>query len=200
MPAVTLVGAPVPRVEGPDKVTGRSIYAADVNLPGLLWGKILRSPYPHARIRHIDPSRARQVPGVRAVITGQEIPGHLMGKMIRDLPVLCWERVRFVGDRVAAVAADTPDAAEEALGLIDVEYEELPAVFDPLEAMQPDAPRIHEDVASYDGAPKKLLALDVPNGLTRLAWRKGDVEQGFRDADLVLEVAGGRLLPRAVVA
>ena len=187
MPAVTLVGAPVPRVEGPDKVTGRSIYAADVNLPGLLWGKILRSPYPHARIRHIDPSRARQVPGVRAVITGQGIPGHLMGKMIRDLPVLCWERVRFVGDRVAAVAADTPDAAEEALGLIDVEYEELPAVFDPLEAMQPDAPRIHEDVASYDGAPKKLLALDVPNGLTRLAWRKGDVEQGFRDADLVLE-------------
>ena len=120
MAAVTVVGAPVPRAEGPDKVTGRSIYAADVNLPGLLWGKILRSPYPHARIRHIDPSRARQVPGVRAVITGQEIPGHLMGKMIRDLPVLCWERVRFVGDRVAAVAADTPDAAEEALGLIDV--------------------------------------------------------------------------------
>ncbi|OGP95320.1 MAG: hypothetical protein A2W10_05240, partial [Deltaproteobacteria bacterium RBG_16_55_12] len=102
-------------------------------------------------------------------------------------PVLCWEVVRFVGDRVAAVAADTPDAAEDALGLIDVEYEELPAVFDPLEAMQPNAPRIHEDVAGYDGAPKQRLALDVPNGLTRQAWRKGDLEQGFREADLVLE-------------
>jgi carbon-monoxide dehydrogenase large subunit len=187
MAAVTLVGAPVPRVEGPDKVTGQTRYAADVNLPGLLWGKILRSPYPHARIRRIDASRARQVPGVRAVITGQDIPGHFMGKLIRDMPVLCWERVRFVGDRVAAVAADTPDAAEEALGLIEVEYEQLQALFDPLEAMEPDAPRIHEDVAGYDGAPKARLALDVPNGLTRLAWSKGDVERGFREADLVLE-------------
>lgn len=187
MAAFTVVGAPVPRAEGPDKVTGRAIYAADVNLPGLLWGKILRSPYPHACIRRIDVSRARQVPGVRAVITGQDIPGHLMGKMIRDMPVLCWEVVRFVGDRMAAVAADTPEAAEEALGFIYVEYEELRAVFDPLEAMQQSAPRIHKDVAGYDGVPKERLALDVPNGLTRLAWRKGDVEQGFREADLVLE-------------
>ena len=187
MTAVTLVGVSVPRAEGPDKVTGRAIYAADVNLPGILWGKILRSPHPHARIRRIDASRARKVPGVRAVITGKDIPGHFMGKLIRDMPVLCWEVVRFVGDRVAAVAADTPDAAEDALGLIDVEYEELPAVFDPLEAMQPNAPRIHEDVAGYDGAPKQRLALDVPNGLTRQAWRKGDLEQGFREADLVLE-------------
>ena len=187
MTAVTLVGVSVPRAEGPDKVTGRAIYAADVNLPGILWGKILRSPHPHARIRRIDASRARKVPGVRAVITGKDIPGHFMGKLIRDMPVLCWEVVRFVGDRVAAVAADTPDAAEDALGLIDVEYEELPAVFDPLEAMQPNAPRIHEDVAGYDGAPKQRLALDVPNGLTRQAWRKGDLEQGFRKADLVVE-------------
>ena len=187
MTAVTLVGVSVPRAEGPDKVTGRAIYAADVNLPGILWGKILRSPHPHARIRRIDASRARKVPGVRAVITGKDIPGHFMGKLIRDMPVLCWEVVRFVGDRVAAVAADTPDAAEDALGLIDVEYEELPAVFDPLEAMQPNAPRIHEDVAGYDGAPKQRLALDVPNGLPRQAWRKGDLEQGFREADLVLE-------------
>ena len=187
MTAVTLVGVSIPRAEGPDKVTGRAIYAADVNLPGILWGKILRSPHPHARIRRIDASRARKVPGVRAVITGKDIPGHFMGKLIRDMPVLCWEVVRFIGDRVAAVAADTPDAAEDALGLIDVEYEELPAVFDPLEAMQPNAPRIHEDVAGYDGAPKQRLALDVPNGLTRQAWRKGDLEQGFREADLVLE-------------
>jgi carbon-monoxide dehydrogenase large subunit len=183
----TVIGAPVSRAEGPDKVTGRSIYAADVSLPGLLWCKILRSPYPHARIRRIDASRARQMPGVRAVITGRDIQGHFMGKMIRDMPVLCWEVARFVGDRVAAVAAETPELAQEALGLIDIEYEELPALFDPLEAMEPDAPRIHDDVGGYDGAPKERLALDVRNGLTRLAWRKGDLDQGFRAADLVME-------------
>ncbi len=187
MAALSVIGASVPRAEGPDKVAGRCIYTADVNLPGLLWGKILRSPYPHARIRRIDGSRARQAPGVRAVITGQDIPGHFMGKMIRDMPVLCWDVVRFVGDRVAAVAAETPEAAEDALALIDVEYEQLPAVFDPLEAMEPNAERIHDDVSGYDGAPKDRLALDVHNGLTRLAWRKGDVERGFREADLVLE-------------
>jgi carbon-monoxide dehydrogenase large subunit len=184
---VTVIGTPVVRAEGADKVTGRSIYAADINLPRQLWGKILRSPHPHARIRRIDASRARQGPGVRAVITGQEIPGRFVGKTMRDMPVLCWDVVRFVGDRVAAVAAETPEAAEDALALIDVEYDELPAVFDPLEAMQTGAPRIHEDVARYDGAPKDRLALDVPNGLTRLAWGKGDVEEGFRQADVVLE-------------
>jgi len=182
-----VIGSPIVRAEGADKVCGSTIYAADVHLPGLLWGKILRSPHPHARIRSIDSSRARQVPGTRAVITGRDIPNCFIGKKIRDLPVLCWDRVRFIGDRVAAVAADTLDAAEEALGLIDVEYEELPAVFDPLEAMNLNAPRIHEDVAAYDGAPEELLAVNVPNGLTRLAWRKGDVEQGFRQADVVLE-------------
>src|SRR5438132_3509806 len=182
-----VVGAPIPRLEGPDKVSGRTIYAADVTLPGALWGKILPSPHRDARIRRIDISKARQVPSVRAVITGPQISGHLIGKQIRDMPVLCWEVVRFVGDRVPAVPAATQEAAEEAMGLIDVDYEELPAVFDPLEAMQPSAPRLHEDVAAYEGAPKDLLALDVHNGLTRLAWHKGDVEQGFREADLVLE-------------
>ena len=187
MAVFTIIGAPVLRAEGPDKVAGRSIYAADINLPSQLWGKILRSPHPHARIRHIDASKARKVPGVKAVVTGQDIPGRFVGKNFRDMPVLCWDVVRFVGDRVAAVAAETTEAAEEALGLINVEYEDLPAVFDPLEAMQPSAPRIHEDVASYDGAPKQRLALDVHNGLTRLAWRKGNPEQGFGEADLVLE-------------
>jgi CO/xanthine dehydrogenase Mo-binding subunit len=153
----------------------------------MLWGKVLRSPYPHARIVSIDASRVWEVEGVRAVITGKDIPGLLMGKNIRDTPVLCWDKVRFAGDRVAAVAAETPDAAEEALGHIQVEYEELPAVFDPLAAMEPDAPRLHDDVKSYDGAPQDILIPDIPNGLTRLVWKKGDIEQGFREADLVLE-------------
>ena len=182
-----IVGTSVLRAEGPDKVTGRTRYAADIPRDGLLWGKILRSPHAHARIRGIDASRARKAPGVRAVVTGRDVPNHFMGKQIRDLPVLCWDRVRYVGDRVAAVAAETPEAAEAALGLIDVDYEILPAVFDPVAATEPEAPLLHDDVAGYDGAPQERLATDVRNGLTRLAWSKGDVERGFREADAVLE-------------
>ncbi len=183
----SVIGAPVLRADGPDKTAGRTNYAADVKFPGMLWGKILRSPHAHARIGRIDAARARRVPGVKAVITGQEIPGHFNGKMIRDMPVLCWDTVRFVGDRVAAAAAETVEAAEEALSLIEVDYEKLPAVFDPLEAMQPDSPRLHENVAGYHGAPKERLALDLHNGLTRLGWRKSDVDRGFREADIVFE-------------
>jgi CO/xanthine dehydrogenase Mo-binding subunit len=182
-----VIGVSVPRAEGSDKVSGRTVYAADVNLPGALWGKILRSPYPHARIRRVDTSKAGRVPGVKAIITGKDAKDCYIGKQIRDMPVLCWDVVRFVGDRVAAVAAETVDAAEEAVGLIEAEYEELPAVFDPLEAMQASAPTLHADVAAYEGGPRDLLALDVHNGLTRLAWRKGDVDQGFREAPIVLE-------------
>ena len=181
------VGAAVPRGEGGDKVSGRTVYAADVKLDGLLWAKILRSPHPHARIRSVDVSKALRINGVRAVITGSDVQGRLIGKQIRDMPVLCWDRVRFAGDRVAAVAAETVDAAEEAVHLIDVDYEILPAVFDPLAAMNASAPLLHENVGGYDGAPPKILAGDLHNGLTRLAWQKGDVEQGFRESDLVLE-------------
>ena len=183
----SIVGAPVLRAEGPDKVTGRTRYAADIPREGMLWGKILRSPHPHARIRGIDATRARGAPGVRAVVTGTDVPHHFMGKQIRDLPVLCWDRVRYIGDRVAAVAADTPEEAEAALDLIEVDYEVLPAVFDPVAATEPGAPVLHDDVAGYDGAPRERLATDVRNGLTRLAWSKGDVERGFREADVVLE-------------
>jgi CO/xanthine dehydrogenase Mo-binding subunit len=182
-----VVGTAVPRADGGDKVRGQTVYAADVKIPGLLWAKILRSPHPHARIRRVDISQAEKVPGVRAVITGEDVKGRLIGKQIRDMPVLCWDTVRFAGDRVAAVAAETVDAAEEALNLIEVDYELLPAVFDPLAAMAPGAPKIHENVGDYDGAPKNLLATDLRNGLTRLAWKKGDVDAGFRDADLVME-------------
>ena len=183
----TIIGAPVTQIEGPSKVTGQTRYAADVDLPGMLWGKILRSPHPHARIVGIDASKAWSVPGVKAVVTGQDAPGHLMGKVLRDMPVLCWDRVRYIGDRVAAVAAETPEAAEEAILLIEIDYELLPAVFDPMEAMKPDAPLIHEDVASYVGAPVDVLATDVHNGQTRLAWAKGDLDEGFRQADIILE-------------
>ena len=181
------VGAAVPRADGGAKVTGQTVYAADVKVERLLWAKILRSPHPHARIRSVDVSRAETVPGVRAIITGADVKNRLIGKQIRDMPVLCWDKVRFAGDRVAAVAAETTDAAEEALHRIDVDYEILPAVFDPVEAMASGAPKLHDDVAAYDGAPPKILATDLHNGLTRLRWQKGDVETGFREADLVLE-------------
>ena len=181
------VGTSVPRAEAGGKVSGQTIYAADVKLPGLLWAKILRSPHPHARIVRVDTSKAEKVPGVKAIVTGADVRGLYIGKQIRDLPVLCWDKVRFIGDRVAAVAAETVDAAEEAIGLIDVDYEILPAVFDPLAAMAVGAPQLHDNVAEYDGAPKNILADDLRNGLTRLAWKKGDIEQGLRDADLVFE-------------
>jgi carbon-monoxide dehydrogenase large subunit len=181
-----VISSPVPRADGLEKVSGRTLYAADIDCSGVLWGKILRSPYPHARILNVDVSRARNVPGVEAIVTGEDAKGSFVGKQIRDMPVLCWDVVRFIGDRVAAVAAETRDAAEEAVTLIDVDYKELPAVFDPLEAMQGDAPLLHADLTLYGGAPEDTLALNVHNGLTRLEWRKGDVESGFRKADLVL--------------
>jgi CO/xanthine dehydrogenase Mo-binding subunit len=183
----SIIGAAVGRVEGADKVSGTAIYGADVHFADALWGKILRSPYPHARIKNIDTSKAGKVAGVKAIVTGKDEPEHYQGKSIRDIPVLCWDKVRFVGDRVAAVAAENRDAAEEACSLIDVEYEELPAVFDVLEAMKPDAPVLHDNAPAYDGAPKDIMAPAGGNIVNKLTFGKGDIEKGFAEADLVLE-------------
>ena len=144
----TTIGQPTPRVEGQAKVTGATPYTADVALPGTLWGRALRSPLPHARIVRIDTSRAQQVPGVHVVLTGADVRGIRYGRRLFDVPVLAEDRVRFAGERVAAVAAADRDAAEEALVLIDVEYEELPAVFDSLAALEEDAPILHPEVNS----------------------------------------------------
>ena len=182
-----IIGQSISRIDGPDKVTGETVYTADVALPGMLTGKILRSPHPHARIRGFDTTAAWAVPGVKAIVTGEDARGFLQGKVLRDLPVLCWDKVRYIGDRVAAVAAETPEAADEALLLIDVDYEILPAVFDPMEAMEPGAPLLHDDMSAYEGAPKDFLAPDIHNGQTRLFWTKGDLEKGFAEADVVLE-------------
>ncbi len=182
---LNVVGHPLGRVEGEAKVTGRARYAADVVLPGQLWGKCLRSPLPHARILHIDTSAARRLPGVHAVLTGADLPRVLIGQRLMDMPLLARERVRFVGERVAAVAADDPDIAEEALTLIRVEYEELPAVFDPEAAMQPDAPILHPDLASYGGRDWELPP--IPNVHARYVHERGDLARGFADADLIVE-------------
>ena len=179
------IGQSVVRGEGPDKVTGRTIYAADVSLPGMLWGKVLRSPFPHARIVSIDTTEAKAVPGVHAVITAADLPESLVGRRLRDMPVLAREVVRFVGEKVAAVAAETEEAAEEALLLIDVEYEELDAVFDAHEAMEPDAPTLHPEMSGYEGLPQPES--DINNVFAHITWGQGDVDQGFAEADLVFE-------------
>jgi CO/xanthine dehydrogenase Mo-binding subunit len=182
-----IIGAAVGRVEGADKVSGQATYGADVHFPDTLWGKILRSPYPHARIKSIDTSKAWKISGVKAIVTGKEEPEHYQGKSIRDIPVLCWDKVRYVGDKVAAVAAEDKDAAEEAIHLIDIEYEELPAVFDVLEAIKPGAPVLHDNAPGYDGAPADIMAPAGGNVVNKLTFGKGDIEKGFAEADLVLE-------------
>lgn len=140
----TYVGKRIPSVEARDKAQGAGRYVTDLSLPGMLWGKILRSPYPHARLRKVDASRARRLRGVKAVVTGDDPRNVLHGPLIADEPILAKEKVRFAGEEVAAVAAADLDTAEEALELIDVEYEELPYVTDPGEAVQPGAPAIHK--------------------------------------------------------
>jgi CO/xanthine dehydrogenase Mo-binding subunit len=181
----TTIGQPTTRIEGQEKVTGASQYTADVALPGTLWGRALRSPLPHARIVRIDTSRAQQVPGVHAVLTGDDVRGIRYGRRLFDVPVLAEDRVRFVGERVAAVAAEDRDIADEALALIDVDYEELPTVFDPLEALGEDAPILHPEVNSYIGLPRPLE--NASNAFVRDTWSKGNIEAGFAQADLVIE-------------
>ena len=179
------IGQSVVRAEGPDKVTGKSIYAADVSLPGMLWGKALRSPFPHARIVSIDCEQARAVPGVHAVITAADIPDSLVGRRLRDMPVLAKEVVRFVGEKVVAVAAESVEALEEALLLIYVEYEELPAVFDAHEAMSAEAPSLHAKMSGYEGLPQPES--DINNVFAHITWGQGDVDEGFAESDLVFE-------------
>jgi len=188
--AADILEVPEVRVDGVLKTTGRARYTRDLRLPGMLWARFLMSPHPHARIVSIDTSAARAVPGVHALVTGEDIGRRRWGSPVADWPVLAYDRVRYVGERVAAVAAETPEAAEEAVGLIQVEYEELPAVFDAEEALRPDAPLIHPDWERYypqGGAPKT----PHPNAFSYNVFNKGeeDIERLFAQAHLVVEDA-----------
>ncbi|MEW6375715.1 MAG: xanthine dehydrogenase family protein molybdopterin-binding subunit [Thermodesulfobacteriota bacterium] len=184
MEELSFVGKSVPRKDGAEKVTGRALYTVDMVLPGMLWGKILRSPYPHAKILHIDTTRAEKLPGVKAVITGKDTLGIKHGfvetpRYPPDQYPLAMDRVRYIGEEVAAIAALDEYIAEEALSLIRVDYEELPAVFDPEEAMKPEAPEIH---ASH---PKVKEPYKNIGGKTETGW--GNVEKGFSESYLVRE-------------
>ncbi len=168
------VGKDIPRTAEIDKVTGRAVYIDEYKRPGMLYGKILYSKYAHARIRSINTEKAKNVPGVRAVLTGYDIPDVRVG-FLGDQTVLKKDVVRQFRDEVAAVAAITPEIAEEALKLIEVEYEPLPAIFDPLEAMKPDAPLVHETDAR--GRPLRSNILPLP-------WKfnAGDVEKARQES------------------
>ena len=202
--SLRFVGQRVPRKDGPLKVTGKAEYTVDVRLPRMLVGRILRSPHPHARIVHLDPTRAARLPGVKAVITGRDTLGIRHGfvetpRYPPDQEILASERVRYVGEEVAAVAAVDAPTAEEALELIRVEYEPLEAVFDPEEAMQPGAPEIHPS------HPRVREPYANIAGKTESGW--GDVEQGFAQAHHVREDryeshlrTHGYLEPQATVA
>ncbi|HEY3169225.1 MAG TPA: hypothetical protein VGK57_18475, partial [Candidatus Binatia bacterium] len=136
-------------LDAEERVTGHISYALNVELPGMLIGKILRSPVPHARIVHVDGTRAERLPGVGAVLTRGDFGSQTgycgkYGRIFRDQSVVAFDKVRFVGDPVAAVAAVNEDVADEALSLINVDYEELPAVFDEAQALKPGAPLVHE--------------------------------------------------------
>jgi len=168
------IGKSIPRTYETDKVTGRAIYIDDLKLPGMLYGKILYSSYAHARIKRIDTTRAQKLTGVRAVLTGYDIPDVRVG-FIKDQTVLKRDVVRQFRDEVAAVAATSPEIAREALDLIEVEYEELPGLFDPYEAMQEGAPLVHELDAR--GRPLRSNILPLP-------WKfsAGDIEEGRRQS------------------
>ncbi|HEX9788910.1 MAG TPA: xanthine dehydrogenase family protein molybdopterin-binding subunit, partial [Candidatus Binatia bacterium] len=180
-----LIGTAVPRLEGPEKVSGRAIYATDVNLPGMLWCKVLRSPISYGRIKKIDASRALALPGVHAVATGEDVKGLLIGRKICDMPILADGLVRFIGEKVAALAADNEAIAEEAVSLIDVEYEEMTPLLDPLEAVGPSAPLLHPAVQNYRGLLHPIES--ASNVFVDMIWRKGDIDSGFREADLIVE-------------
>ncbi len=195
MEEYSVIGKRVPRIDGRVKVTGEAKYAADYEMPGMLWCKILRSPYAHAKILNIDTSRAQRLPGVKAVCTGKDFGGWKWGWMpkTRDEPPMASDKVRYLAEAVAGVAAVDEEVAEEATELIRVEYEELPGVFHAEEAMKEEAPQIHGHVKN------------------NISWEFhmdfGDVEKAFRQSDLVKEerfetgrVTHGYLEPPAGVA
>jgi 4-hydroxybenzoyl-CoA reductase subunit alpha len=173
---LSVVGKRLPKIDAPDKATGRAIYTDDISLPNMIYGKLLLSPVPHARIRSINTEKALELPGVKVILTGADVPDVRWGTSPPryDETILAKDKVRFVGDVVAAVAAIDEETCYRALKLIEVDYEELPAVFDPMEAMKEGAPRLFDD--KYEN-----------NINTHVDHHFGDIEKGFAEADHIRE-------------
>lgn len=169
---MNFVGREYSLIEGDLKLDGKIKYITDMKMHNMLYGKILRSPYAHARIRKINIEKARKLPGVKATITGKDIPQKKFGIYINDKYALAVEKVRFIGDEVAAVAATSLETAEKALELIEVEYEKLPPVIDMFEALKNDSPKVHEINS---------------NIASQLNIHRGDIKKGFKESDYVFE-------------
>ncbi len=185
MAELKTVGTSVPRKDAIEKVTGRAEFIEDRYMGPMLYAKMKKSTVAHGKIKSIDTTRALKHPGVKAVLTGKEYPNKI-GLYLIDRTFLAVDKVRFWGEPVAVVAAVTEKAAAEAVDLIDVEYEELPGVFDPREGMKPDAAIIHEDLDNYE-----IVPIFYPKAGTNIAnhfkIRKGDTDKGFEEADKVIE-------------
>lgn len=183
-PMYDVVGKRLNRLDGAGKVTGAAVYASDFSLPGMLHGRILRSPHPHAKIMRLDATAARKLPGVRAIVTGASQKLNRFGNFIKDFEVFATDRVYHIGQAIAGVAADSEYAAEQALKAIEVEYEPLPAVFDAIDALAQDAALVHPEWQNLKAAP--IINRDG-NRCGRTVIKFGDVEQGFRDSYRVYE-------------
>jgi CO/xanthine dehydrogenase Mo-binding subunit len=190
-PQQTTIGHDAPRVDAVAKVTGEAQFAGDLRLHGMAYGRLLRSPYAHARITDIDTSRAEALPGVIAVMTGRDLPAAdpYYGHALKDRPILAIDRVRFVGEPVVAVAAESPTIAAEAITLIDVAYEELPVVVTIGAALAPEAPHLHDVVNLRPGLFHGLgdIRLEPGNVCYHHAFSRGEVAQAFEAADIVVE-------------
>ncbi|NKB37973.1 MAG: molybdopterin-dependent oxidoreductase [Gammaproteobacteria bacterium] len=178
------VGARMTRNDGVEKVTGRAIYAEDIQLPHIIYGALLRSPYAHAEILSIDTTEAEQITGVKAIVTGRDVDMGFYGYELRDHRIFALEKVRYIGEPIAAVGATTVDIAREAASKIKVEYAELPAVFDSEEAITSNAPLVHNDANAYE------IDWDTErkgNLCYKLIIEEGNIEQGFGESDLIIE-------------
>ncbi len=199
------------RVDGPAKLRGWAQFTADVEMPGMVYAKVLRSSYPHARLTRVDGSQAKKLPGVVAVLTRDDLKGMnaYFGPVVKDQAVVAVDRVRYVGDIIAAVAAEEKDIAEEALELIAVDYEPLAAVFDPAEAMKPGAPILHTESARSETRLDRAQFQFEKNSnvLSVYHAEQGDVAVGFKAADEIFEdvyssqkIQHGHIEPHAALA
>ena len=178
------LGKRMDRSDGAEKVTGRAIYAEDVRVSRMIHGVLLRSPHAHAKILSIDTASALALPGVKAVVIGSDVDMGYFGYEIRDHKIFAVEKVRYIGEPIAAIAATTLDIAREAASLVNVTYEQLPAVFDPEEALLDDAPLVHDDVSQYE---IDWETEQSGNLIYKLELSEGDIAQGFADADQIVE-------------
>ena len=180
------VGQSVVRIDGPKRVTGKAVYAPDIQFSDMLYGAVARSSHAHALLKEVRTEKARRFPGVRAVITGDMLP-YMFGNMIADQPFLARGRVRYNGEPIALVIAESELEAQMAADAVEASYEDLPAVFDVFEAMKEGAPLLHEDQHAYRRDAGRYPALEHTNICNETSYELGDVEKAFARADHVFE-------------